>query len=170
MAARQLLLLRHAKSSHDDPGLADHDRPLAGRGKRAAKAMSGYMSDHGLAPSLVLCSPALRARQTLERIAPALENPTDVRTEPALYEATANGLLERLRRIGDEVPSVMIVGHNPAIERLTLDLAAAGPDLAEVARKYPTGALAVLAFEGSWGDLDPDGARLVAFVKPRDLE
>jgi phosphohistidine phosphatase len=99
-----------------------------------------------------------------------LENPTDVRTEPVLYEATANGLLERLRRIGDEVPSVMIVGHNPAIERLTLDLAAAGPDLAEVARKYPTGALAVLAFEGSWGDLDPDGARLVAFVKPRDLE
>jgi phosphohistidine phosphatase len=170
MAARQLFLLRHAKSSHDDPGLADRDRPLAPRGRRAAKAMSAYMSDHGISPALVLCSPALRARQTLERIAPALGPSADVRTEPEVYEATAGELLERLRRIPGDVASAMLVGHNPAIERLALDLAAAGPDLADLARKYPTGALAVLAFDHEWRHLDPDGARLVAFVKPRDLE
>jgi phosphohistidine phosphatase len=170
MTSRRLFLLRHAKSSHGDPGLADHDRPLAPRGRRAAKAMSSFMSEQGISPALVLCSSALRARQTLDGVAPALAPSADVRTEPELYEAGAGGLLERLRRIPAEVPSTMLVGHNPAIERLALDLAAAGPDLADLARKYPTGALAVLAFDGAWRDLDPDRARLVAFVKPRDLE
>jgi phosphohistidine phosphatase len=64
----------------------------------------------------------------------------------------------------------MLVGHNPAMERLALDLAAAGPKLADLAGKYPTGALATLGFVGSWSDLDADGARLVGLVKPRDLE
>jgi phosphohistidine phosphatase len=166
--ARQLLLLRHAKSSHDDPDLADHDRPLAPRGQRAAKAIGANMRERGLAPSLVLCSSATRARQTLEGVSPDAH--AAVRVESELYEATARALLERLRRIPDEVPSAMMVGHNPAMERLALDLAARGPDLADLSRKYPTGALAVLEFEGKWGDLDADGARLVAFVKPRDLE
>lgn len=170
MAARQLLLLRHAKSSRDDPALADRDRPLAPRGERAAAAMGRYVREHDLSPALVLCSSATRARQTLDGVADGLDASTDTRIESELYEASATGLLERLRRIGDEVPSAMLVGHNPAIERLALDLGAGGPDLAELARKYPTGALAVLAFDGAWADLDADGARLVAFVKPRDLE
>jgi phosphohistidine phosphatase len=169
MAARQLLLLRHAKSSHDDPELADKDRPLAPRGERAAAAIGRYMRENDLAPALVACSAAVRARQTLDGVASALEPPPQVRIESELYEASARGLLERLRRIGDGVPSAMLVGHNPAIERLALDLATAGADLAELARKYPTGALAILAFDGSWSDLDADGARLIAFVKPRDL-
>jgi phosphohistidine phosphatase len=168
MATRQLLLLRHAKSSHDDPELTDHDRPLAPRGKRASAAMAAYMRDHDLAPALVLCSSAIRARQTLDGVTAGLGDP-DVQIESELYEASADGLLERLRRLGDEVPSAMLIGHNPAIERLALDLAASGPDLADLARKYPTGALAVLGFDGAWGDLDADGARLVAFVKPRRL-
>jgi phosphohistidine phosphatase len=170
MAARQLFLLRHAKSSHDELDLADHDRPLAPRGKRAAVAIASHMQERELEPALVLCSSATRARQTLEPIAAALGRSPDVRIESELYEASADGLLERVRRIPDEVPSAMIIGHNPAIERLALDLASGGPDLAKLARKYPTGALAVLRVEGSWGDLDPDGARLTAFVKPRDLE
>jgi len=170
MAARQLLLLRHAKSNHDDPALADRDRPLAPRGERAAVAMGRYVREHDLSPALILCSSATRARQTLDGVADGLDASTDTRIESELYEASATGLLERLRRIGEKVPSAMLVGHNPAIERLALDLAAGGPDLAELARKYPTGALAVLAFDGAWADLDADGARLVAFVKPRDLE
>ena len=170
MAARQLFLLRHAKSSHDEPDLADHDRPLAPRGRRAAAAIASHMQERELEPALVLCSSATRARQTLEPIAAALGRSSDVRMESELYEASADGLLERVRRIPEGVPSAMIVGHNPAIERLALDLASGGPDLAKLARKYPTGALAVLSVDGSWGDLDADGARLTAFVKPRDLE
>lgn len=169
--ATRLSLLRHAKSSHDEPGLADHDRPLAPRGRRAAKAMGCYLRDHELSPGLVLCSSATRARQTLDGLAGGIGNMTgEVRIEPELYEASAAGLLERLRRIGDGAPSAMLIGHNPAIERLALDLAARGPDLADLANKFPTGALAVLEFESAWGELDADGARLVAFVKPRDLE
>lgn len=164
------MLLRHAKSSHDEPGLADRDRPLAPRGRRAAAAMGRFMSDRELAPALVLCSSATRARQTLNGLGDAIGGSSDVRIEPELYEASAAGLLERLRRIRDGVPSAMLVGHNPAIERLALDLAANGPDLAELARKFPTGALATLEFDGSWSGLDPDCARLVGFVKPRDLE
>jgi phosphohistidine phosphatase len=170
MPARQLLLLRHAKSSHDEPDLADHDRPLAPRGKRAAAAMGRYVREHDLSPTLVLCSSATRAKQTLDGVSDGLGASAELSIESELYEASAAGLLERLRRIGDEVPSAMLVGHNPAIERLALDLAAGGRDLAELERKYPTGALAVLAVDGAWADLEADGARLVAFVKPRDLE
>ena len=170
MSARQLLLLRHAKSSHGDPELADHERPLAPRGKRAAAAMGRYMHGHELNPALVLCSSAVRARKTLDAVMDGLDASPEVRIESELYEASPRGLLEHLRGIDEEVPSAMLVGHNPAIERLALDLASDGPDLADLASKYPTGALAVLAFDGTWGDLDPDGARLVAFVKPRDLD
>src|SRR4051794_15493439 len=113
MVARQLLLLRHAKSSHDDPDLADHDRPLASRGRRAAAAMGRYMRGHDLRPALVLCSSAVRARKTLDGVADGLEASPELRIESELYEASPRGLLERLRRIDEAVPSAMLVGHNP---------------------------------------------------------
>jgi phosphohistidine phosphatase len=167
---KRLLLLRHAKSSHKDSALPDHDRPLTSRGRKASKAMATYLRGNGIQPALVLCSSATRARQTLDGVATGLGGSPEVRIESELYEASAAGLLARLQRVSDSVPSVMLVGHNPAMERLALDLAAAGPKLADLADKYPTGALATLGFAGSWSDLDADGARLVGFVKPRDLE
>ena len=130
--------------------------------------MSAHLLERGIRPALVLCSSATRARQTLDGIDRALGS-SDVRIESELYEASARGLLARLQRISKAVPSAMVIGHNPAIERLALDLAAAGPDLADLARKYPTGALATLEFTGDWSSLDADRAQLVAFVKPRDL-
>jgi phosphohistidine phosphatase len=170
MAVKKLLLLRHAKSSHRDSSIADHDRPLASRGQRAAEAMAVHMREHGVEPALVLCSSAVRARQTLDGVAPGLGPSPEVRVESELYELSAAGLLGRLQRIPDAVPSTMLIGHNPAIERLALDLANGGADLAKLARKYPTGALAILEFGGTWSALDADRARLVAFVRPRDLE
>jgi phosphohistidine phosphatase len=167
---KKLFLLRHAKSSHDDSTLSDHDRPLASRGRRAAKAMAVHLREHRIEPALILCSSAVRARQTLDGIAPGLRGSPEVRVESELYELSAAGLLVRLQRIPDAVPSTMVIGHNPAIERLALDLASGGPDLAKLGRKFPTGALAILQFDGAWSDLDGDGARLVGFVKPRDLE
>jgi phosphohistidine phosphatase len=167
---KRLFLLRHAKSSWKDSSLPDHDRPLAGRGKRASKAMAAYMREHRIEPALVLCSSATRARQTLDRVARGLGVSPDVRIESELYEASAAGLLSRLQRVDDAVPSVMLIGHNPSIERLALDLANGGPELAELGDKYPTGALATVDFDGTWSTLEPDAARLVDFVKPRDLE
>jgi phosphohistidine phosphatase len=167
---KKLFLLRHAKSSHDDSTLSDHDRPLASRGRRAAKAMAVHMREHGVEPALVLCSSAVRARQTLDGITPGLQGSPEIRIESELYETSAAGLRGRLQRIPDAVPSAMVIGHNPTIERLALDLASGGPDLAKLARKYPTGALAMLQFDGAWSELDADGARLMGFVRPRDLE
>ena len=170
ISMKRLFLLRHAKSSWKDSSLPDHDRPLAGRGRRASKAMAAYMRDHAVEPALVLCSSATRARQTLDGVAPGLGSAAEVRIESGLYEASAARLLSRLQRVADDVPSVMLIGHNPSIERLALDLANGGPELADLADKYPAGALATLEFPGTWSSLEPDAARLVGFVKPRDLE
>jgi phosphohistidine phosphatase len=167
---KRLFLLRHAKSSRKDSSLPDHDRPLTGRGRRASKAMAEYVSEHGIEPAMVLCSSATRARQTLDGVAPGLGGSPEIRIESELYEASAAGLLGRLQRIDASVPSVMLVGHNPSVERLALDLANAGPELEELADKYPTGALATLEFAGTWSRLEADAARLVGFVKPRDLQ
>ena len=163
---KRVYLLRHAKSSWKERELADHDRPLAGRGKRAARAIAGHMRAHELEPELVLCSSARRARETLERIEPALGRAA-VRVEGELYSATAGELLARLRRLPDSVGSVLVIGHNPAIQELALELAGPVPELAG---KYPTAGLATLAFDGSaWGELAGEATELVELTRPRDL-
>ena len=165
---RSVYVLRHAKSSWET-GLPDHDRPLAPRGRRAAKAIASHLRQEGIEPSLVLCSTARRARETLERIEPAL-GAADVRIERELYGASAGALLERLRAVPDEVDSVMLIGHNPGLQLLALELAASGAELRELEAKYPTGALLTLAFGGPrWAVLEPGAAELVGFVRPRDL-
>jgi phosphohistidine phosphatase len=165
---KTLYLLRHAKSSWDDAALADRDRPLAPRGRKAAKLMAEHLRLDGIEPSLVLCSAARRTQETLEAIEPALGG-SDVLVERDLYGASAGELLERLHQVADEVETVMLIGHNPSIQSLALNLAARGDDLGAIGLKYPTGALATLTFEGSWRDLGRDGAELAGFVRPRDL-
>jgi len=166
---KRLYLLRHAKSSWKDTSLADYDRPLAGRGRRAAKAIAGHLREQGIEPELVLCSTARRARETLERIEPARAT-SAVRLEDDLYAASAGALLERLRSVPDTVESVMLIGHNPGLQQLALDLARPSPTVRELATKYPTAALATLTFPvSSWRELDRDTAELVALVRPREL-
>ena len=165
----QLFVLRHAKSSWDDPALGDHDRPLAPRGRRAAKAMAGHLRRERIAPDLVLCSSARRTRETLDLIAPALGDDVAVSVEADLYAASAGDLLERLRAVADDIESVMLIGHNPGLEQLALRLATSGDDLPDMRRKFPTGALATLSFAGGWRDLAPGSAELIDFVKPKQL-
>ena len=119
---KRLFLLRHAKSSWDDADLADRDRPLAPRGRRAAGAIARHLRDEEISPSLVLCSPARRTRETLEAVDPS----GDVRIEDELYGASEAELLERLRRVPEAIESVMLIGHNPAIQELALGLASRG--------------------------------------------
>jgi phosphohistidine phosphatase len=167
---RRLYLLRHAKSSWKEQGLADHDRPLARRGRRAAKAIGGHLRRRGVEPELVLCSTAKRARETLEGIEPALGR-GKVCAEPELYGAQSAVLLERLQEIPARVRSVMVIGHNPGLEELALLLVRHGPRVRELEAKFPTGALATLAFQGSgWAALDRGTAELIEFIRPRDLE
>jgi phosphohistidine phosphatase len=166
---KRLYLLRHAKSSWDDPTLADHDRPLAPRGRRASEAMAEHLRNERIAPELVLCSPSARTRQTLTAIAAGLGENADVRIEDELYAASAAALLDVLHELPEEVGSVMLIAHNPGIQDLAVSLAGSGPVVERVRSKFPTAALATLELDGSWRELAPGGVELVAFVKPKDL-
>ena len=166
--AKRLYLLRHAKSSWGKPELPDHDRPLAARGRRAVKLLAEHLRSEGIAPALVLCSSARRARQTFEGIAPAIPD-VPVKFEDDLYGASEGELREFLRAIPDTAESVLLIGHNPAIQALALSLAGSGDKLPRLERKYPTGALATLTFSGRWGELEPGTAELTAFVRPKEL-
>jgi phosphohistidine phosphatase len=167
---RRVYLLRHAKSSWKDGSLADRERPLAGRGRKAATAMAGHLEDEGIRPDLVLCSPARRTRETLERIEDALGDGIEARFEDALYGATEATLLRCLNALPDEVDSVMLIGHNPGLEDLALALASEGAELERLREKFPTAALATIDLPAArWSAIERGGGELVAFVRPRDL-
>ena len=156
---KHLHLLRHAKSSWDDESLPDHDRPLAPRGERASALIAEHLRREAIEPELVLCSSSRRTRETLERVRPGGE----VVIEEGIYDASARELLRRLHRLPDGVGSVMVIGHNPGIQALAGSLAREGEDLELMRDKFPTGALASLALDGSWADLAEGGAWLEAF-------
>jgi phosphohistidine phosphatase len=162
----ELYLLRHAKSSWDEPGLRDHERPLAPRGRKAGKKLARYLRDEGIRPELVLCSSARRTQETLGRILPALGEPVAVEIEDRLYGAGSEDLLARLRELPEDVGSALVIGHNPGLQDLALRLAPAEPRLAE---KFPTGALASVALAGPWARLGETPVELTAFVVPREL-
>ena len=167
----RLFVLRHAKSSWNNSALGDHERPLAPRGQRAAEALADHVATLDPPPALVLCSTARRAQDTLEPIRARLPAGTDVLIEDDLYGVSAPGLLERLRAVPEDIPSVMIVGHNPTLEDLVKGLGSDGdPSLiARVHSKFPSGALATLSWPGPWKSLEWGAATLVAFVVPADL-
>jgi phosphohistidine phosphatase len=160
---RTLWLLRHAKSSWDDPAVADHERPLAPRGRKAARRMRRWASEHRVQPEIVLCSSAVRARATLELVLPALRSP-QVEVESRLYHTSADALLERLRELRPGVDSVLLVGHNPGFHGLACLLAPPGPDA------FPTAALAELRLEiDEWPETRPGCGLLQQLVLPRSL-
>src|SRR5262245_33661057 len=167
---RTLFLLRHAKSSWDDSSLRDHERPLAKRGRRATKVIARHLRSQSVRPELVLCSSAKRTQETLDRLRDALPDDVEVRVERGLYLASAVDLLDGVRLVPAELGSVLLIGHNPAIQELALSLARATAEVDPIRQKFPTAALATLIFEGPWEQLSPGAAELTAFVKPRDLE
>lgn len=130
--------------------------------------IAGYARRQGIAPSLVLCSSAGRTRETLDRILPALGSP-EVLVERRLYGASARELLARLREVGEAIDSVLLIGHQPAIQALALELAGDGERLARLRAKFPTAAMATLMFAGEWADLRPGCAELIDYVKPKEL-
>jgi len=167
-----LCLLRHAKSDWGDASLDDFDRPLAKRGQNAAPRMGAYMAEHGIAPELILCSRAVRARQTLDLVLPCLAGGPTVVYEQDLYLAPPSVLLARLRKVVAKIRRVLIVGHDPGMQALAVELAGAGDPrmLQAIAAKFPTAALAVFTFKArDWGKVGPGKGRLDAFVTPKML-
>lgn len=167
---RTLNLLRHAKSSWDDPTLPDRERPLAPRGRRDAKRIAKHLVRLGIEPELVLCSSAERTRETLELLRPALGGDPSVMVEDELYAASAAELLERVRLVPESTASVMLIGHNPGMQQLAVALASAGAELERLKAKFPTAALATLTLEGrAWSGLRYADAVLAGYVVPKEL-
>jgi phosphohistidine phosphatase len=168
---RTVLLLRHGKSSWADSTLADIERPLAPRGERASRQLAKYIRRNRIQPALVLCSPSLRARQTLEAVAVSLGKRCAVEVVPQLYGASEEELLRQLQTLPESVSSVMLIGHNPGLHNLALLLASRGAYLPQVEEKFPTGALATLVVRSEgWTALVPGVAELVDYVVPRQLD
>ncbi len=156
-------LFRHAKSSWHDLSLSDHERPLAPRGRKAAKRIRRYAAENGVRPELVLCSTAVRARDTLERVAPGLGDPT-VELDGGIYHASAAHLLDRLAALDDRIARVMLVGHDPGLHDLACLLAPPGPE------RLPTAALAELELSiEAWAETRRGCGRLARLVLPRGL-
>ena len=167
---KTLWLLRHAMSSWAAVAIADHDRPLQDKGRGRAANLRRWLEDRGLACDLVLCSTALRTRQTLDIVLPALGAP-EVRFEPSIYEAGPAELMALLHGLDDAIDRVLIVGHDPGLPLLAASLAmtATGDAMERLKRKYPTSAFAMLTFgEAGWGGLMPRMGHLALFHVPAD--
>jgi phosphohistidine phosphatase len=171
MTSRRLYLLRHAKSSWDDPSLPDEQRPLAPRGRRAAGALERHFRKTRLHVDLVLCSPAQRTRETWAGVRAGVNTDAEVRFEPAVYAASAAELLDVVRGVDEAVQSLLVVAHNPGIEDLASELAGSGRPaaLARLRDGFVTGGFATLSVESIWAKLAWGSGYLDGFVRPRDL-
>jgi phosphohistidine phosphatase len=167
---KTLLVLRHAKSSWDDQALDDHARPLNKRGQRDAPRMGTLVEDYGLIPDVVISSDAVRARLTAEAVAEAAHYAGEILLDPRLYLAGPADILSLLQQVRKDAGTVMIVGHNPGLHELALELTGDGDGAAisQLRTKFPTGALATLYVGVTrWDELAAGQAYLAALVLPR---
>ncbi len=168
-----LTLLRHAKSSWDDPVSRDFDRPLNKRGRKAARAVGRAMREAGLAFDAIIASPAVRVVETLRDVGDGYGRALEPDHDQGLYLASPAVLLERIHHVDDKVERLLVVGHNPGLEQLALLLTGGEEnDLRqEVEVKYPTATLAEIRFDvDSWADVAAAGGTLTRFIRPRDLD
>jgi phosphohistidine phosphatase len=169
---RTLTLLRHAKSSWDDPVQRDFDRPVNQKGVRAARTMGEYCRREGLGWDHVVSSPAVRCIETLDGFWDGYGKTLKPVWDRRVYLASCVTLLDLINEAPAEAEHVLLVGHNPGLEDLVLLLVPdEGGDLRDsLEDKFPTASLAVMSFDGEWDDLAARKAKLTRFVRPRDLD
>ena len=171
-AVKLMYLLRHTKSSWDDPSIEDFDRPLNKRGRKAATLLAEHFRRNDIRPEITLCSPANRTRQTLDSLLPALDHREAI-FDRRLYEASRHTLQALLSELPSRCHSVLLIGHNPGLQRLALYLVRAAPGtpaLRALNDKLPTGGLVTLsAAIDDWTDLPAGTCTLESFVRPTDL-
>src|SRR5262245_415709 len=161
---RTLYLLRHAKSSWKDTNLADFDRPLSGRGRKATETVGAFLKDKEIDLDLVVSSPAVRARQTIELVLRAAKIKPELRFDERIYEATPSRLLEVVTQLENEQKAVLLVGHNPGMQELLLLLTGQSEE-------YPTAALTKISFKNlKWAEVGSKKGALEWLVKPKELD
>ena len=161
---KALLVLRHAKSSWNDPARDDHERPLNKRGRRDGARMGELVREHGLIPDIVISSDAVRARLTAEAVVEAARYAGEILLDPHLYMACPADILSLLRMVQENAETVMIVGHNPGLEELVEQLTGERQDL-------PTAALAQIVLPiDQWRDLKlSTRGTLLGHWRPKEL-
>ncbi|MCL1838145.1 MAG: histidine phosphatase family protein [Propionibacteriaceae bacterium] len=167
MSEKTLLILRHAKSSWSS-GASDFERPLAARGLGDASVAGAILATTRI--DLVLCSAALRTRQTWEQAVAAGAQATDVEYSKTLYLAWSTQLLAHIQQVSEANQTVLLIGHQPSLGDLIASLAAPGHLRAQIEAKFPTCALATLNFSGKWKDLSSQGATLTSYQIPRGVD
>lgn len=168
-----LTLLRHAKSSWDDPVARDFDRPLNRRGRLAARAVGRAMQEQGLAFDAIVASPAVRVMETLAEVAQGYGAALEPEWDKRIYLASPETLIDVVREAGGAAGRLLLVGHNPGMESLALLLTegTAGPLRDALSLKYPTGTLAEISLDvESWDEVDRERGTLTRFIRPRDLD
>ena len=153
---RSLILLRHAQASNPPSGGHDIDRKLTALGERQAREVGNFLRDQGIEVDAVVCSSALRARQTLDQLALALD-PRRVEVSDAYFNAGVDTLLDALRALPEDCTVALLVGHAPGVPGVAFELA--DPDASDASaltvleRRFPAAAVARLEFDGDWADL-----------------
>ncbi|MEM8726176.1 MAG: histidine phosphatase family protein [Pseudomonadota bacterium] len=163
-------LLRHAKSDWDDTSQRDFDRGLNDRGRKGAALIGDHIRDHGIHWDVLVASPAVRVKATLEGAAMARSAVYDDR----LYLANSDTILETIEAHADDADAVLVSGHNPGLQEVLLDLVSPAREndlFREASVKFPTATYAVLECAiDTWADLKKHCASLVHFARPRDLD
>lgn len=160
---KTLFLLRHAKSIWNDPNLQDFDRPLNGRGRTEAELIRRFIKEQRVSPDLVLSSPAVRARETIETVMKTAKLPAELRYDQRIYEASLPVLIEVISQIEEDKSQVLLVGHNPGMEGL-LEI------LTGCVEQMATGTLAKLDLKADrWSKALEGQGNLDWLVKPKEL-
>ncbi len=168
-----LMLVRHAKSDWGDKGVHDHDRVLNPSGWKAAAKLGTHIHEHHLHPKLILCSTALRTRQTLMEIMPYLRNDTRIQLLRDLYNSSEGDYIDAIRAYGGGFDTVLVIGHNTAIQDTALELVGKGnPEyIAQIQSKYPSGTLTTIDFEEHrWSEIERQKGTITSYYQPRHLQ
>lgn len=169
---RFLVVMRHSKSSWSS-GAADHERPLSGRGRRDGFAAGAWLAGRGIEPERVLVSTSTRTRETLAQVVAGGARLGDVEFSREVYDADAEDLFQLVRGTDDSARTLLLIGHNPAVEDLVHLLARRVGNhewWASMDAKFPTSAMAVIGFDGDWTDVEAGVGALLAYAVPRGTQ
>jgi phosphohistidine phosphatase len=167
-----IAIMRHAKSDWGQPGLADFDRPLNERGRKAAKRVGRELKHRKIGFDRVIGSPAARVRETVVELEEGYGEPLSAQFERRIYEAGVDALFELVRMIPEHVHAPLLVGHNPGLHQLVLRLASGDDELrARISDNLPTGALALIELPAArWDEVEPGTGRISELILPRELD
>lgn len=168
---KKLMLLRHAKADWPREVTSDHERPLSGRGHRDAPQAGIWMREHNAVPDFILCSSALRTRQTCTWVCDELgDKAPTAKLEDRLYDASASSILSVINHVPETVTSLLVIAHMPGVQELAMRLASVSSNedaVMDMATRYPTSGLTVMEVEVPWAELDGRDAKITHFAVPR---